>query len=220
MRKKRLSPLKITREIKRAVLRTHITTSSLLLATAAMEEERLGEQGDCGVSDSMNQEGENHRRRRSCRTADVSSSVSSFEDLALPSWLVSGLEDCGFIEPSPVQVREREKEKEWGGKREKREKAMLSFVFSSQFFFPSSKISQPRPRQRKKFSVSLSLFSGPGHPARPLRRRPPRARPVRDGQDGRLRRPCRPGSCGSSGGISSIGIVVVVGAAGAGPGPD
>ncbi len=47
-------------------------------------------------------------------------------------------------------------------------------------------------------SKKLSLSKGLGHPARPLRRRPPRARQVRHGQDGRVRRPGRADRDGGS----------------------
>ena len=87
-----------------------------------MEERGEDEGGDTAASNH-----DDHRRHR--RTADVSqSSVSSFDDLALPSWLVSGLEDCGFIEPSPVQVRGRVEKMERERREEKERCDFCTFI--------------------------------------------------------------------------------------------
>ncbi len=38
------------------------------------------------------------------RTLDVTAGAESFNELMLPSWLLSGLRDAGFVKPSPVQT--------------------------------------------------------------------------------------------------------------------
>jgi ATP-dependent RNA helicase DDX20 len=40
-------------------------------------------------------------RRR--RTADVRATADSFSELLLPDWLLKGLDDAGFEQPSPIQ---------------------------------------------------------------------------------------------------------------------
>ena len=137
-----------------------------------------GEEEDRGCGDLSDSNHQTHHRR----TADVSSSSSSFDDLALPSWLVGGLEDCGFIEPSPVQVKETREEKERERKKEEEKEECVVVVLAAQ--------SLDLFNLDKKKLISLPT-TGPRHPARALRRGPARARAVRHGQDGRVRRACR-----------------------------